>query len=162
AKRPSSSSAYWIRLREMFPDVSVQVLARDEEQEPSLIGTPRQLLTSLLRWARGGGETNTNQPWAALYQWLSNYPPSDDAIDSILQELVSEMLRKKLDWSKLSGDEGQRMVEGYAAKISQTLAGEMMLSNARNRYLLKRMERTLEQIIAQQREISNRSGLTTL
>src|SRR5207249_2795262 len=55
ARRPSAPSPYWVRLRQMFPTLIPKVLPRDDEQDPAVIGTPRQLLTSLLRWARGGG-----------------------------------------------------------------------------------------------------------
>ncbi len=53
------------------------------------------------------------------------------------------------------------MVAKYTHDVGQTLNGELMLSNARNRYLLKRISDTIEQIIGQQREIAARSNLKT-
>ena len=234
-KRACAPSPYWIRLRELFPELEVKVLPRHEEDDAAVIGTPRQLLSSLLHWARDGGKIDKDRPWAALYQWLSTYPAKDDAIDSIrfrawkalsyrnesvlskqnaqrlfaaplrasvsqmemfatcpfkhfvhyglglherveeehldldldrafhatLSELVSEMLRKRIDWSKLSPEAAAEMVERYTRQVGQTLNGELMLSNARNRYLLRRIQDTLEQIIGQQREMAARSDLKT-
>src|SRR5690606_24649950 len=56
AGRPLGPSPFWERLRRAFPDVAPLVLPRDERLEPALIATPRQLLTSLMRWARLGPE----------------------------------------------------------------------------------------------------------
>ncbi|HEV8292937.1 MAG TPA: PD-(D/E)XK nuclease family protein [Tepidisphaeraceae bacterium] len=236
AKRASAPSPYWIRLQEVFPKLEVRVLPRNEEADAAAIGTPRQLLTSLLHWARDGGKVENDRPWGALYQWLATYPTKNDAIDSIrfrawkalsyandsnlskqmgerlfaaplrasvsqvemfatcpfkhfahyglglrerveeehleidldrafhatLSDLVAEMLRNKTDWSKLSVEAAAEMVEKYTQQVGQTLAGELMLSNARNRYLLKRIQDTLEQIIAQQREMAARSDLKTM
>src|SRR5258706_4517056 len=236
AKRPSAASPYWVRLRAMFRQIEVKGLPRHEQEDPAVMGTPRQLLTSLLHWARDGGEINEDRPWAALYQWLATYPTKDDSIDSIrfrawktlsyendsslskqiggrlfptplrarvsqvemfatcpfkhfvhyglglrereeeehleinldrafhatLSDLVSEMLRDRIDWTKLSKEAAAQMVEKYTQRVGQTLSGELMLSNARNRYLLKRIQDTLEQIIAQQREIAARSDLKTI
>jgi ATP-dependent helicase/nuclease subunit B len=85
----------------------------------------------------------------------------DRAFHATLSELVAEMLRKRIDWSNLSNETAAEMVEKYTRQVGQTLSGELMLSNARNRYLLKRIQDTLEQIIAQQREIAARSDLKT-
>jgi ATP-dependent helicase/nuclease subunit B len=219
----------------MFPQIEVKVLPRHEQEDPAVIGTPRQLLTSLLQWARDGGEIEKDRPWAALYQWLATYPTKDDSIDSIrfrawkalsydngsslskqigarlfptplrarvsqvemfatcpfkhfvhyglglrerveeehleidldrafhatLSDLVGDMLRQRIDWTKLSKEAAAEMVEKYTQQVGQSLSGELMLSNARNRYLLKRIQDTLEQIIAQQREIAARSNLKT-
>jgi ATP-dependent helicase/nuclease subunit B len=235
-KRASAPSPYWIRLRELFPQLEVKVLPRNEEDDAAVIGTPRQLLTSLLHWARDGGKLEKDRPWGALYQWLATYPAKDDSIDTIrfrawkalsyenqsslsrqiggrlfaaplranvsqmeifaicpfkhflryglglaerveeehleidldrafhatLSDLVGEMLRKKIDWSKLSTEAAAQLVEKYTQQVGQTLNGELMLSNARNRYLLKRIQDTLEQIIGQQREIAARSDLKTV
>jgi ATP-dependent helicase/nuclease subunit B len=235
ARRPCPPSPYWLRLRNLFPNLQPTSLPRDEQQDPSLIGTPRQLLTSLLHWARAGGEAKAKEPWPALYHWLSTYPTRNDSIDSIrfrawkslsydnrsslssqiaarlfavplratvsqvetfatcpfkhflryglgleqrseddhlainlesafhsiLQNLVSEMLRRRIDWPKLSSEAAAEMVAKYTEQVAQTLSGEMMLSNSRNRYLLKRIQHTIEQLIAQQREISARSDLKT-
>jgi len=234
-KRASAPSPYWIRLRELFPKIDVKVLPRNEEDDAAVIGTPRQLLTSLLHWARDGGTVEKDRPWGTLYQWLATYPTKNDPIDSIryrawkalsyrndsnlskqiggrlfaaplrasvsqvemfatcpfkhfvqyglglnerveeehldldldrafhatLSQLVGEMLQKRINWSKLSSEAAAQLVEKYTRQVGQTLNGELMLSNARNRYLLKRIQDTLEQIIDQQREMSARSDLKT-
>jgi len=85
----------------------------------------------------------------------------DRAFHATLSDLVSEMLRNKIDWSKLSAEAAAEMVEKYTQQVGKTLGGELMLSNARNQYLLKRIQDTLEQIIAQQREMAARSDLKT-
>src|SRR3954466_5376924 len=85
----------------------------------------------------------------------------DRAFHATLSQLVNEMLRKRIDWSQLSSEAAADMVEKYTQQVGQTISGELMLSNARNRYLLKRISQTLEQIIGQQREIASRSSLKT-
>jgi ATP-dependent helicase/nuclease subunit B len=85
----------------------------------------------------------------------------DRAFHATLSDLVGEMLRKHIDWTKLSKEDAVAMVEKYTQQVGQSLSGELMLSNARNRYLLRRIQDTLEQIIAQMREIAGRSDFKT-
>jgi ATP-dependent helicase/nuclease subunit B len=219
----------------MFPDAEPLVLPQDDRTDPSLIGTPRQLLTGLMRWARHGDGGATASVWPNLYQWLATYPANDDPLDAlrhrawkalgyensaalsatiakdlfpqplkatvsqieafaacpfkhflryglgledreedevvaidlenafhkILEDLVREMLRKKIDWSALSPEEARQLVQRYAAEVATSLRGEMMLSNARNRYLLGRIERTLGEVIAHQQAAAQRGAFRT-
>jgi ATP-dependent helicase/nuclease subunit B len=233
--RTLGPSPFWRRLRKMFPDAKPLVLPQDDRTDPSLIGTPRQLLTGLMRWARHGDDGATANVWPSLYQWLATYPVNDDSLDvlrhrawkalgyensaalspiiakdlfpqplkatvsqieafaacpfkhflryglgledreedevvaidlenafhKILEDLVRDMLRKKIDWSALSPEQSRQLVQRYAAEVATSLRGEMMLSNARNRYLLGRIERTLEQVIAHQQAAAQRGAFRT-
>ena len=48
------------------------------------IATPRQLVTSLMRWMRDPiADPAENQTWQSLYQWLATRPINDDAIDTV-------------------------------------------------------------------------------
>lgn len=80
----------------------------------------------------------------------------DSVFHRILESIVREMLRRRADWKSLSPQEAERMVRTYAAEIATTLRGEMTLSNARNRYVLERIERALEQLIASQQAVAQR------
>ncbi len=229
AGRPLAPSPYWQRLREMFPEMPVQSLGRDERMQAALIGTPRQLLTTLMRWARDGG--NRDEPeWPALYQWLATYPHAVDGLGTlrrrawkalshrnaaklsepaesglfanglkasvsqietfascpfkhflqhglalrprreddvlpidmegafrrILDHLARQMLRRGRDWSSLSPEQAGELVHGYAEEMASTLRGELMLSSARNRYVLGRIERALGLVIAAQQALARR------
>jgi ATP-dependent helicase/nuclease subunit B len=79
----------------------------------------------------------------------------------ILENIVRDMLRRRADWASLSPEQASLWVRTYAAKVSQSLRGEMMLSNARNRYLLTRIEKTLEQVLASQQAIAQRGQFHT-
>jgi ATP-dependent helicase/nuclease subunit B len=71
----------------------------------------------------------------------------------VLEILVAELIDKGRDWSDLPADEAEKLVREYAAAVAQQLRGEVMLSTARNKYLLQRIERTLGQVIASLREM---------
>jgi ATP-dependent helicase/nuclease subunit B len=233
--RALGPSPFWRRLRELFPAIEPVVLPQDDRADPSLIGTPRQLLTGLMRWARHGDDSAPSGVWPSLYHWLATYPTNDDPLDvlrhrawkalgyensaalsptiaqdlfprplkasvsqieafascpfrhflryglgleerdeeeviaidlenafhKILEDLVQEMLRDKIDWPALSPQQAQQLVQTYATEVAASLRGEMMLSNARNRYLLGRIERTLEQVIAHQQAASQRGAFRT-
>ena len=85
ATHPCEPSLFWRRASELFPDAPVRVAFRPESRPPSLIATPRQLITSLMQWARDphtAGE-DRGQTFAALYQWLATRPLLEDAIDVV-------------------------------------------------------------------------------
>ncbi|MCY2951961.1 MAG: exodeoxyribonuclease V subunit gamma [Planctomycetota bacterium] len=235
AGRPLGPSPYWRRLRQLFPTLPVRCLPRDERTDPSLISTPRQLLTALMRWVRLDPPASSDGPFPSLYQFLAAYPTNSDPIDTlryrawksltydnraalcpqtakqlfanplaatvsqietfatcpfrhfaryalhlqprdesdtfsinldnvfhrILEDLVREMLRRRTDWPTLRADQSEPLVRSYAAEVATTLRGEMMLSNPRSRYLLSRIERSLEQIIASQQAVAQRRLLQT-
>jgi ATP-dependent helicase/nuclease subunit B len=232
AGRPLGPSPFWRRLRELFPSLKPVVLPVDSSAALSSIGTPRQLVTSLMRWARQGTSVATapGDAFACLYQFLSTYPDNRDPIDllrhrawraldyrnaaklspliaqallpsplkatpaqiesfaacpfrhfakyvlrlrqreeddiaslnlntvfhQILDDLALEMLRQRSDFAQFPPEQAAQIVRACSARIGQKLRDEIMLSSARNDYLLKRIERTLEEVIAAQQEAARR------
>src|SRR5690606_36090914 len=170
---------------------------------------------ALMRWVRSQPEElndsqlNTSGPWAALYQWLANYPANGDGIDQMrslawkalqytneavvdpalakqlfpspltvtarqlerfatcpfahyveyglgiempeeedptsldlgtiyhqtLERLVRLVITRNLDMANLPADLLEKQIQACSQEIAQTLRGELMLSNARNRHL---------------------------
>ncbi|HEX8525341.1 MAG TPA: PD-(D/E)XK nuclease family protein [Tepidisphaeraceae bacterium] len=74
----------------------------------------------------------------------------------ILERLVAECLQKRQDWCELEPNVTAAMIRDYAKEVGKSLRGELMISTARNQYLLKRVEKTLEQVVATQREVLKR------
>ena len=236
--RVRNPSPFWTRLVHLFPVVTVRALPRDDREDPSLIATPRQLLTSLMRWARAGADPQAaDGAFASLYQWLALHPPGTDgdsldaaryrawralgydnhaslspdiarqvftsplsttarqlesfaacpfqhflryslhlesrdeddrielslenAFHQVLNSLVQDMLSRQVQWCDLSPEEAQQWVRSYAHKASMSLRGQTMLSDARNQYLLQRIERTLEEVIAHQQAMARRGSFRT-
>lgn len=239
AGRPLAASPFWARVQEMFPSIAIQKLERERRTAVEQIGTPRQLVTALMRWVRdegsglrvqGSGEAAEADPWPALYQWLATHECGDDAIDvmryrawkglsysneaqvspeiagrlfpspleasvsqietfatcpfkhflqyglllrdreeqevtqqdlsrlyhDILERIVRDMLRQHKDWAELEEKVADGLVRQYAQEVGKALKGELMLSSARNQYLLQRIEKTLKQVIAHQRAARKR------
>jgi ATP-dependent helicase/nuclease subunit B len=228
--RPRNPSPFWNELRRLAPGASVRHIPRPSKADPDSIGTPRQLVTALMRWVRGGGDTAANLPWPPLYQWLANYTCCNDAIDTmryrawkalgymnaahlsleraaqlfpqplqatvarletfaacpfrhfakyglhlrgrdepdvtaidlsnayhrVLEELLKSIIDAKQDWCALDPAAAAELIRTYTAAIGRTLRNELMLSTARNRYILERVERTLEQAVAAMCEMHRR------
>jgi ATP-dependent helicase/nuclease subunit B len=74
----------------------------------------------------------------------------------ILERLVKECLHNREDWCKIEPSITQSMIRDFAQEVGKSLRGELMLSTARNQYLLRRIEKTLEQVVATQREVLKR------
>jgi ATP-dependent helicase/nuclease subunit B len=74
----------------------------------------------------------------------------------ILERLVRECLRKRQDWCEIEPNLTQAMIRDYADEVGKSLRGELLLSTARNQYLLKRIEKTLEQVVESQRQVLRR------
>jgi ATP-dependent helicase/nuclease subunit B len=77
---------------------------------------------------------------------------------SILERVVREMLQSRRDWCELESTVTDAMIHDFAEEIGRELRGELMLSSARNKYLLQRIERTLSQVIAHQRAMTARGS----
>ena len=56
-------SGFWLDLLRLLPTMEVQQISRNTRT----IGTPRQLVTTLMRWVRSG---TSDEMLAGLYQWL--------------------------------------------------------------------------------------------
>jgi ATP-dependent helicase/nuclease subunit B len=206
---------------------------RDADAGPESIGTPRQLVTALTRWARKpDGAADAEQPWATLYQFLVEHDKVDDAIGvmrykawraagykndarlsdeiarqlvpgplhasvtrietfatcpfkhfaryhlglsvreeedvtamdlgnvyhNILERIVERVLREKADLCALDASAARELISEFAAEVGRSLRGELMLSSARNQYLLKRIEKTLERVCATQKAVLARGA----
>lgn len=73
-----------------------------------------------------------------------------------LDRLVRSVLERKLDWTKLSEQQARELIEACANEVGKTLREELMLSSARNRYLLTRIQRTIERVAAAQKVMAER------
>jgi ATP-dependent helicase/nuclease subunit B len=84
AGRKAAPSVFWQEVRRLFPDAPVKEARPAGRLAPEDIATPRQLVTSLMRWAREpAANEQTNRTWESLYQWLAAHPCNDDAVDVI-------------------------------------------------------------------------------
>jgi ATP-dependent helicase/nuclease subunit B len=77
----------------------------------------------------------------------------------VLDIVVAEALEKRADWQQLTSVVTPKTIRDYSQAIGQTLRGELMLSTARNKYLLNRVERTLEEVVASQTELMRRGQM---
>lgn len=78
------------------------------------------------------------------------------AYHRILEEIVRELVDQKKQWRDLNEEQIQQRIHSTAEQIAKEIRHEVMISNARNRYLLKRIERTLSQVIASARKLAER------
>jgi ATP-dependent helicase/nuclease subunit B len=227
AGRATNPSSFWFELQRLAPAMPIQHIARLSSSDAQNIGTPRQLVTELMRWIRAGAPSNPL--WPALYQWLVTSTANDrvdamrdqawpalqytntatlsaasagqlfpsplqvkvkqletlaecpfrhfakyglnlrdrdepdvtgmdlsNAYHDILENLVRDVLETKTDWCSLKPAEAKQMIRLHAAEIGRRLRGELMLSTARNRYLLDRIEQNLQQAVATMTEIHRR------
>ena len=81
------------------------------------------------------------------------------AYHQILEQIVQELLQAKQHWTDLTPEQTAERITATAAAIAKDLREEVMLSSARNKYLLGRIERTLAQVIASQRTLAERQSL---
>lgn len=230
--RALSASSFWNALRTIFPSATPQSVPRDASTRPECIGTPRQLVTALLNWARSDSRTATDSfnhdpAWPALYQRLAQHAVTSerDAIDVMryrawralsyrndaelspdvaaglypnpLQASVSrietfatcpfrhfaryglkltereeedvtaldlgnvyhkvlEGLVKSFDFTSADPQRTTKRIAELAEQVGQSLRDELLLSTARNQYLLEHARRTIEQVVEGQREAANR------
>jgi ATP-dependent helicase/nuclease subunit B len=81
------------------------------------------------------------------------------AYHQILENIVQDMLQSKRKWQDLSEAEAQAKIKATADAVAKELREEIMLSNARNKYLMSRIERTLAQVLSSQRTLADRQAL---
>jgi ATP-dependent helicase/nuclease subunit B len=226
--RPTNPSSFWIELHRLVPDLPIHHVSRAGQDNSDTIGTPRQLVTTLLRWVRDGANLTSDDFYPSLYQWLatdagaavknmrehawhalrySNQATLDsdiadqlfsnplyvrvselesmaacpfqhftryglrllsrertevtnidlsNAYHDILENLIKDLLETKQDWCEMKPQQAKELIRTHAAEIGRRLRGELMLTTARNRYLLDRIERTLEQACAAMTEMHRR------
>jgi ATP-dependent helicase/nuclease subunit B len=78
------------------------------------------------------------------------------AYHGVMEDLVGDLLREQRDWVELDAAAIGERIEVYAQRIGRMLRDELMLSNARNRYLLERIGKTLVAAVAAQQELQRR------
>jgi ATP-dependent helicase/nuclease subunit B len=76
----------------------------------------------------------------------------------VLRYMGAALLERGLDWSELSAEEATEMIRSFSASVARDVRGELMLSSARNKYLLSRIERTLGLVARSLREMQARGG----
>ena len=76
---------------------------------------------------------------------------------AVLGNVVGDMVRRKRDWM-VNSPQTAGLIRDHTRTIGQHLRDEIMLSSARNQYLLQRVENTLEQVMAAQ-EAATRRGM---
>jgi ATP-dependent helicase/nuclease subunit B len=228
--RPATASPYWQHVQGLLGLVP-RKLRRESAQEPSCIGTPRQLAGVLMDWAREGGSPSGAA--AALYQFLAEHDEMDgplgvvrrlswralsyanravlkpetarrlhgeelstsvsrlekfarcpfshyaahvlklqasqDAEDvsardmgtmyhGVLEHLVRHCISQKLSFVDAASITPEKIQE-LTREIGAKLRGQIMLSNARNQYLLKRIETVLQGVVTSQQAVLRRGKL---
>jgi ATP-dependent helicase/nuclease subunit B len=76
----------------------------------------------------------------------------------ILERVVRQFLAERKDWCEADATITEEMIRTYAEQVGKELRGELMLSSARNKYLLKRIEKTVAQVVAGQRVAAGRGA----
>ncbi len=79
-----------------------------------------------------------------------------NAYHDVLENLVRDMVSSRQDWCSVPADRANDLIKTHVSEIGRRLRGELMLSNARNQYLLDRIERTLERAVAAMTETHRR------
>ena len=75
---------------------------------------------------------------------------------SVLERIVGAMVAEKKKWQDVPAERRKAMIHDVAQEIGRELRGEILLSSARNRYLLARIEQTLEEVTAAQEAAARR------
>jgi len=78
----------------------------------------------------------------------------------VLEQIVATMLGEKKKWQDVPAARRKQMIHDVAQGVGQRLRGEILLSTARNRYLLQRIEETLEEVTAAQEAAARRGEFT--
>jgi len=74
----------------------------------------------------------------------------------VLEKIVASLVEQKQGWPDLPADERTKLIHDLSQEVGKELRGEILLSSARNRYLLRRIETTLEQVAASQEAAARR------
>lgn len=117
-----------------------------------LEATPRQLETfatcPFKHFVRHGLALSTRRPTGVTGLDLSQ------VYHQVLDIVIADVLEHRMDWQSVSSG----VIREFSQVVGQTLRGELMLSTARNKYLLDRVERTVGEIVAGQAEMMRRGS----
>lgn len=83
--RPAEPSSFWHRISQLLPAAPLTRVPPTHDPAPQNIATPRQLVTSLMRWVRGHPDpvnSGGDPAWPAMYQWLATSKDIGDAIST--------------------------------------------------------------------------------
>lgn len=129
-------------------------------------GTTAQFVSSPLRASISRLETFASCPFKHFARYGLKLEPREEAevtaldlgnvYHEVLEKIVREMIRDKRNWTDVPPERRDAAIRQYAAEVGKALRGELMLSSARNRYLLQRIEHTLSQVIATQEAAARR------
>jgi ATP-dependent helicase/nuclease subunit B len=92
-------------------------------------------------------------------------PPGVTGVDlsrvyhHVLQALVSAAVRDGVDLTDPKAAITDATIASLVADVGRSLRGELMISSARNAYLLDRVERTLREVVAAHREMLRRGSM---
>ncbi len=91
----------------------------------------------------------------------SDLTPADmgRAYHHVLEGIVADMLRRRIDFASLKPAEVSTMIRHYSRDIAAKLKDEVLLSSARNQYLLNRIEKSLAEFIQAQRVLTSQGSL---
>jgi ATP-dependent helicase/nuclease subunit B len=76
----------------------------------------------------------------------------------VLQRLVKELIASRQTWQDMDDAQARQRLSRLTAQLGQQLRDDLMLSKARNRYLLGHIEKTLGLIAASQKAAAQRGG----
>jgi ATP-dependent helicase/nuclease subunit B len=76
----------------------------------------------------------------------------------VLEHVVASMLERKQRWQDVPAEERAALIHAVAQDVGQRLRGEILLSSARNRFMLQRIEETLAEVTAGQAAAARRGA----
>jgi ATP-dependent helicase/nuclease subunit B len=78
----------------------------------------------------------------------------------VLQRLVAELLQARKSWIDIDESDAKSRLSRLTAQLGKQLRDELMLSTARNRYLLAHVERTLALVASTQKAAAQRGSFS--
>ncbi len=136
---------------ELSPEVSRQLFA------PPLRATAARLETfadcAFRHFLRYGLELTEREPPGVTGLDLSR------VYHHVLESLHATALAQGIDLSDPAAPVSDETLHALVADVGRSLRGELMISSARNAYLLDRVERTLREVVAAHREMLRRGAM---
>ena len=223
--KAATPSPFWTHVQTLLK-VEPERTPRDDCADASCLGTPRGLVTMLMRWARqkATGEPASAGGSATLYNFLATRDATDDALaqvrkkawpalaydndaklspatamdlygdalstsvsrletfaacpfkhfaghtlglrgrdedevtprdlgvvyHGVLEKLIRHCLAEQLEFAEKNDLPLDEILPKLTSEVGEQLRGRIMMSSGRNRYLLDRVRRTLEEVVAGQ------------